>query len=71
MAKQNNPYYNPPTKPIINPDKVIIPAWVLVSFFEDYGITEIELFRDENPDVLKIVMLKDGRRLKTHSLSAK
>jgi hypothetical protein len=71
MAKQKNPYYTPSTKPVINPDKVIIPAWVLSSFFDYYGVDEIELLRDENNDVLKIVMLKDGRRLRTPSLSTK
>lgn len=40
-----NPYYTPSTKPEKNPDKVIIPAWVLSSFFEDYGATEIEYLR--------------------------
>jgi hypothetical protein len=51
-----NPYYNPPTKPGNNPDKVIIPAWVLSSFFDDYGVTEIELLRDEDPKILKFRM---------------
>lgn len=58
-----NPYYTPSTKPEKNPDKVIIPAWVLSSFFEDYGVTEIELLRDEDPEALKFRMLKDGKRV--------
>jgi hypothetical protein len=55
-----NPYYTPPTKPEKNPDKIIIPAWVLSSFFDDYGVTEIELLRDEDPEVLKFIMLKNN-----------
>lgn len=61
-----NPYYNPASKPEKNPDKVIIPAWVLSSYFEDYGVTEIELLRDKDPEVLKFIMLKDGQRLPTN-----
>lgn len=58
-----NPYFNPPSKPENNPDKVIIPAWVLSSFFDDYGVTEIELFRDSDPEILRFKILKDGNNL--------
>ena len=37
----------------------------LSSFFEDYGVNEIELIRDEDPEALKFRMLKDGKLLKT------
>lgn len=70
-AKPKNPYFQPHTKPETNPDRVILPSWVLSSFFDDYGVNEIELLRDEDPDVLKFIMLKDGKRLKTPRLSTK
>ena len=63
--KNINPYYNPSSKPEKNPNKVIIPAWVLSSFLDDYGVSEIELLRDDDPEVIKFVMLKDGKPLKT------
>ena len=62
MSKKN-PYYSPASKPEKNPDHFIIPAWALSSFFDDYGITEIELLRDKNPDVLRLIMLKNGKQL--------
>ena len=56
-----NPYYNPEPKPEKNPDRVVIPVWVLSSFFDDYGVTEIELLRDKDPEVLKFRILKVSR----------
>jgi hypothetical protein len=70
-AKSTNPYFLTNAKPEKNPDRVIVPAWVLSSFFDDYGVDEIELLRDEDPEALKFRILKDGKLLKTPRLSAK
>lgn len=62
-----NPYFNKwlPTKEtkVKNPDEIIIPSLVLVSFFEDYEVDELVIRPDEKNDGINIVMLKDGKRL--------
>ena len=70
-TKPTNPYFQAHRKTETNPDRVIVPAWVLSSFFEDYGVDEIELLRDEDPEALKFRMLKDGNLLKTPRLKGK
>jgi hypothetical protein len=70
-TKPINPYFLTNAKPEKNLDKVIVPAWVLSSFFDDYGVDEIELLRDEDPEALKFRMLKDGKLLKTCNPTAK
>ena len=66
-TKPVNPYFNKwlPIKEtkIKNPDEIIIPSWVLVSFFEDYEVDELVIRPDEKNDGINIVMLKDGKRL--------
>lgn len=66
-TKPVNPYFNKwlsikETK-VKNPDEIIIPSLVLVSFFEDYEIDELLIRPDEKNDGINIVMLKDGKRL--------
>ena len=66
-TKPVNPYFNKwlPIKEtkVKNPDEIIIPSWVLSSFFTNYGVDEIELIRDKNPSVLRIKMFVDGKIL--------
>lgn len=66
-TKPINPYFNKwlPIKEtkVKNPDDIIIPSWVLVSFFEDYDVDELVIRPDEKNDGINIVMLKDGKRL--------
>lgn len=66
-TKPVNPYFNKwlPIKvtKVKNPDEIIIPSWVLVSFFEDYEVDELVIRPDEKNDGINIVMLKDGKRL--------
>ena len=66
-TKPVNPYFNKwlPIKEtkVKNPDEIIIPSWVLVSFFEDYKVDELVIRPDEKNDGINIVMLKDGKRL--------
>lgn len=66
-TKPVNPYFNKwlPIKEtkVKNPDEIIIPSWVLVSFFEDYEVDELVIRPDEKNDGINIVMLKDGKRL--------
>ena len=50
---------------IKNPVKFIMPAWVLVSFFEDYEVDELLIQPDKDNDGIKIIMMKDGKRLST------
>jgi hypothetical protein len=42
-----------------------MPAWVLVSFFEDYEVDELLIQPDKDNDGIKIIMMKDGKRLST------
>jgi hypothetical protein len=66
-TKPVNPYFNKwlPIKEtkVKNPDEIIIPSLVLVSFFEDYEVDELVIRPDEKNDGINIVMLKDGKRL--------
>jgi hypothetical protein len=66
-TKPVNPYFNSwlPIKEtkVKNPDEIIIPSLVLVSFFEDYEVDELVIRPDEKNDGINIVMLKDGKRL--------
>lgn len=66
-TKPVNPYFNKwlPIKEtkVKNSDEIIIPSWVLVSFFEDYEVDELVIRPDEKNDGINIVMLKDGKRL--------
>jgi hypothetical protein len=66
-TKPVNPYFNKwlPIKEtkVKNPDELIIPSLVLVSFFEDYEVDELVIRPDEKNDGINIVMLKDGKRL--------
>jgi hypothetical protein len=65
----NNSYFNRQlsqnTSIVQNPDNVIIPAWALVSFFEDYEVDELLIQPDLTNDGIKIIMMKDGKRLST------
>lgn len=66
-TKPINPYFNKwiPVKEtkVKNPDKIIIPSWVLVRFFEDYDVDELLIRSDDKNDGINIVMLNDGKRL--------
>ena len=71
--KPINPYLNKfltniKESKIKNPDKVIIPAWVLVSFFEDYEVDELLIQPDKDNDGIKIIMMSDGKRLSSKNL---
>ncbi len=46
-----------------NPDKVIIPTWVLVSFFNDYGVDELLIQPGLIYDGIEIIMMKNGKSL--------